>query len=57
MLISPPLGTLPEVARLFGVNRSCLAALVRQYRQTGSPAPQPYGGGHPAAYAGETLER
>jgi transposase len=49
-------GTLSEVARLFGVSRSCLAALLRQYRQTGSLAPQPHGGGHPAAYAGEALE-
>jgi len=49
-------GTLPKVARLFGISRSCLAALLHQYRQTGSLAPKPHGGGHPAAYAGETLE-
>jgi transposase len=49
-------GTLPNVARLFGISRSCLAALLHQYRQTGFLAPKPHGGGHPAAYAGETLE-
>jgi len=50
-------GTQEEIARMFGVTRQCLAALLRRRQQTGSIAPKPHGGGHPAAYEGQQLEQ
>jgi transposase len=50
-------GTQEQVARMFGVTRQCLAALWRRRQQTGSIAPKPHGGGHPAAYQGQQLEQ
>jgi len=50
-------GTQEEIAQMFGVTRQCLAALLRRRQQTGSIAPKPHGGGHPAAYQGQQLEQ
>jgi len=50
-------GTQEKIAQMFGVTRQCLAALVRRRQQTGSLAPKPHGGGHPAAYQGQQLEQ
>ena len=50
-------GTQEEIAQMFGVTRQCLAALLRRRQQTGSIAPKPHGGGHPAAYQGRQLEQ
>ena len=50
-------GTQEEIARLFGVTRQCLATLLRRREKTGSIAPKPHGGGHPAAYQGRQLEQ
>jgi transposase len=41
-------GSQGEVAALFGVSRSFVKKLLRQRRETGSVAPKPHGGGHPA---------
>jgi transposase len=49
-------GTQEEIARMFRVTRQCLAAVLRRRQQTGSIAPKPHGGGHPAAYQGKQLE-
>jgi transposase len=49
------LGTQEAVARVFGVTRKCLSALLRRRRQTGSVAPSPHGGGSPAVYIGARL--
>jgi transposase len=49
------LGTQEEVARVFGVTRKCLSALLRRRRQTGSVAPSPHGGGQAAVYVGARL--
>jgi transposase len=50
-------GTQEQVARMFGVTRQCLAALLRRREKTGSIAPKPHGGGHPPAYQGKGLEQ
>ena len=50
------LGSITEVARMFGVTRQCIWMLLRQREATGSIAPR-HGGGRTAAYAGATLER
>jgi len=49
------LGTQEAVARVFGVTRKCLSALLRRRRQTGSVAPSPHGGGQSAVYVGARL--
>ena len=50
------LGTLTEVAKMFGVTRQCIWMLLRQRKATGSIAPR-HGGGRTAAYTGATLEQ
>ncbi len=40
-------GAQRDWARRFGVSPSCLHALWQRYRQTGSVAPKPHGGGNP----------
>lgn len=50
-------GTQEEIAGIFGITRNCVTKLLRLRRETGSIAPKPHGGGHPAAYSGEKLER
>ena len=40
-------GSQRDLARHFGVSASCLQALLQRYRQTGSVAPKPHGGGNP----------
>lgn len=50
-------GTQAQIADMFGITRQCLSNLLKRRRETGSVAPKPHGGGHPAAYAGAKLER
>lgn len=38
-------GSQRHLARLFGVSLSCVQRLLQRYRQTGSVAPKPHGGG------------
>jgi transposase len=40
-------GSQRDLARRFGVSPSCLHDLLQRYRQTGSVAPKPHGGGNP----------
>lgn len=40
-------GSQRELARLFGVSLSFVHELLRRYRQSGSVAPKPHGGGNP----------
>ena len=40
-------GSQRELAHLFGVSLSFVHDLLRRYRQTGSVAPKPHGGGNP----------
>ncbi len=39
------IGTLPQMAKIFGVSISFITKLLRRRRETGSIAPQPHGGG------------
>lgn len=50
-------GSLRQIARRFLVSVSFVTRLLRLHRRTGSLAPKPHGGGHPAALAPEDLER
>jgi transposase len=50
-------GCCAEIARRFEVCDRTVARLVRLYRETGSVSPRPHGGGNPAAFSGEKLER
>jgi len=50
-------GCRAEIARRFGVCAPTVANLVRLHQETGSVSPRPHGGGNPAAYSGEKLER
>jgi transposase len=40
-------GSQRALAQLFGVSLSCVQELLQRYRQTGSVAPKPHGGGNP----------
>ena len=40
-------GSQRDLARIFGVSLSFLQSLLQRYRQTGSVAPKPHGGGNP----------
>ena len=40
-------GSQRDLARLFGVSLSFVQGLLHRYRQTGSVAPRPHGGGNP----------
>lgn len=50
-------GTQAELAEVFGVSLSCIQKWVRKWRETGSVAPEPHGGGRQAKFSGKQLER
>jgi transposase len=41
-------GAMRRLATTFRVSLSCVRRLLKQYRETGSVAPKPHGGGYPA---------
>jgi transposase len=41
-------GTMRQLATTFRVSVSCVRRLLKHYRETGSVAPKPHGGGYPA---------
>ncbi len=49
--------TQAELAERFGVSVSWVEKLVRQWRELGSIAPKPHGGGRSAIVSGKALER
>ena len=50
-------GSLRQIARRFLVSLSFVVRLLQTLRRTGSIAPKPHGGGHPAALGPEDLEQ
>lgn len=50
-------GNQQQIAARFGVCRQTVANLLALFRETGSIEPKPHGGGHPAAFQGETLQQ
>jgi transposase len=50
-------GTLSQIAERFLVSVSFVTRLLQLHRTTGSVAPRPHGGGHPAVLTPEDLER
>jgi transposase len=50
-------GTYEELAEVFGVSLSWVEKLLRRWRETGSIAPKPHGGGRQAKITGKKLER
>lgn len=50
-------GTQAELAERFQVSLRCVERLMRVYRETGSVAPKPHGGGRQAKISGESAER
>ena len=50
-------GTYAELAEVFGVSLSWVEKLLRRWRETGSIAPKPHGGGRQAKITGKKLER
>jgi transposase len=50
-------GTLSQIAERFLVSASFVTRLLHLHRTTGSVAPRPHGGGHPAVLTPEDLER
>lgn len=49
-------GSQRALARLCGVSLSCVQELVPRYRQTGSVAPKPHGGGKPSQVEPQVAE-
>ena len=49
-------GSQRQVARLFSVSVSFVQELLQRYRQTGSVAPKPHGGGNPGKVLGHLAE-
>jgi transposase len=45
------------IARRFGVHLNTVYRLIHLYEQTGRVAPRPRGGGNPASFSGEKLQR
>jgi transposase len=50
-------GCRAEIARRFGVCDRTVARLIRLHHETGSVSPRPHGGGNPALFSGEKLQR
>jgi len=50
-------GTHEELAEVFCVSLSWIEKLLRRWRETGSIAPKPHGGGRQAKITGKKLER
>lgn len=50
-------GTQAELAETFGVSRNWVEKLLRRWRETGSVAPKPHGGGRRAKISGKKEER
>ena len=50
-------GTQAELAEMFGVSLSCIQKWLRKWRDEGSIAPEPHGGGRQAKFSGKKLER
>ena len=50
-------GSREEIATLFGVSTAWIRRLLQRRRESGTIAPKPYGGGRPAKFRGEKLER
>jgi len=51
------LGTVDQIAEIFGVSRRWIYKIKQQRRETGSIEPKPHGGGHPPALDESGMER
>jgi transposase len=49
-------GAMRQLATTLRVNLSCVRRLLKHYRETGSVAPKPHGGGYPAKVDAGGLE-
>ena len=49
-------GTIPEIADRFSVSPAFVNKMLRQWRQTGSLAPMPHGGGKPPSLSATHLQ-
>jgi transposase len=49
-------GTIAEVAAMFRVGKTFVKKMLRVWRESGTVAPQPHGGGAPAALASQQLQ-